>query len=168
MLMSELKLNLVYRRNYDNIDNLGVVNVEPTGPDSTGYYYPIALEMLDKLESEGVLVPMRHPSKKQIQLEQQLNRIKNLTIGNSRIWALDRLAMELEVEADMIQETHDGSDTHMEGAEEHVSKRVSDLRADALFLRRLEWDLRELHTAVHGDKDRSGKYDDKNWRGERP
>ena len=101
----------------------------------------------------------RHQVKRNLKLQQQLNRINNLMIGNERIWVLDRLAMECEVEAHMI----DVGDIW--------SGRTSpdQARADALFIRRLEWDLGELHVAVKGDTARrGGRYDQSEWRGERP
>ena len=99
--------------------------------------------------------------KRNDKLQQQLNRIKNLTIGNTRIWEFDRLAMELEIEAELLLETHDANDD--------MKIRRIKLLADALFLRRVEFDLGEIHIAVHGDTNRrGGKYDQANWKGPRP
>ena len=92
-------------------------------------------------------------SKTELKLQQRLNRISNIMIGNQRIWELDRLAMELGVEAALVTD-----DTRRDG-----------LLEDALFLRRLEWDLGELHVAVRGDTNRrGGRYDQTEWKGTRP
>ncbi len=96
-------------------------------------------------------------------LQERLNRIAKFTIGNARIWQLDRLAMECEVEADtcaVLDETVEGK---------IVKDQEAQFRADALFIRRLEWDLGELHVAVKGDTNRrGGRYDQSLWRGPRP
>ena len=65
----------------------------------------------------------------------ELNRYRKLTVGQERIWTLGRIAMMSEVDADNA----DGSGWDKNG-----------LRADALFLRRLAWDLEAQHDAVHG------------------
>ena len=93
---------------------------------------------------------MSDRSTKEPQLQHSLNRISNIMIGNQRIWELDRLAMELGVEAALVTD-----DTRRDG-----------LLEDALFLRRLEWDLGELHVAVRGDTNRrGGRYDQAEWKG---
>jgi len=117
-------------------------------------------------------------AKQNQKLQQQLNRITNLMIGNTRIWALDRLAMEMEVEAELIVEKHDfkkhpltGSDVIDPDKVERVEaiERFNQLMVDALFLRRLEWDLGELREAVRGDTPRrTGRYGTDNWKGPRP
>ena len=102
--------------------------------------------------------------KRATKLQERLNRIAKFTIGNARIWQLDRLAMECEVEADTYAE-------HIDEAkpEKVVIDREAQFRADALFIRRLEWDLGELHVAVKGDTNRrGGRYDQSLWRGPRP
>ncbi len=97
-------------------------------------------------------------------LQQRLNRISNVMIGNQRIWELDRLAMELEAEAHEIESAFDSTDMN-----EIRLAQVAQCRADALFLRRLEWDLGELHVAVRGDTARrGGRYDQAEWKGQRP
>jgi len=64
--------------------------------------------------------------------------------------------MECDVAADMV----DCGD--MDGD-------ADGLRADAVFLRRLEWDLGELHVAVRGDTARrGGRYDQSQRKGTRP
>ena len=99
---------------------------------------------------------MSEATKRELRLQQRLNRIANLMIGNERIWMLDRLAMESDVAAELVDA----------GA---IPGDAEQMRADAVFLRRLEWDLGELHVAVRGDTNRrGGRYDQSEWRGERP
>ena len=110
-------------------------------------------------------------AKQNQKLQQRLNRITNLMIGNERIWAFDRLAMELEVEAELIYDdwTLGAEITEGEVSRLEALDRYSQFKADALFLRRLEWDLGELHVAVKGDTARrGGRYDQSEWRGSRP
>ena len=104
-------------------------------------------------------------SKSELKLQQRLNRISNVMIGNQRIWNLDRLAMELEIEADRIERYIGTSED-----EPPLSlNEIAELRRDALFLRRLEYDLGELHVAVRGDTARrGGRYDQSQWKGQRP
>jgi len=75
--------------------------------------------------------------------------------------------MELEVEADGIEGSY--SDDAPHAITPDRQDRVNQLQADALFLRRLEYDLGELHVAVRGDTNRrGGRYDQSEWRGKRP
>lgn len=103
-------------------------------------------------------------------LQERLNRISNAMIGNARIWELDRLAMECEVEADRLQKRLETPFTHRTVDEyDRLATEITQLRADALFIRRLEWDLGELHVAVKGDTNRrGGRYDQADWKGPRP
>ncbi len=64
-----------------------------------------------------------------------LNRYRKLTVGQERIWTLQRIAAMTEYDADNTDES---------GGDE------KSLRADALFLRRLAWDLEAQHDAAHG------------------
>ncbi len=103
-------------------------------------------------------------------LQERLNRISNAMIGNARIWQLDRLVTELEVEADKLQLRLDTPFTGrtVEGYGRLVEQ-IRELRADALYLKRLEHDLGTLHVAVKGDTNRrGGRYDQANWKGPRP
>ena len=138
--------------------------------------------MTDEVLAEGqrLFDEVKQLKKQNMKLQQQLNRITNLMIGNERIWVLDRLAMELEVEADLLSEKPIGVATSSAGPGETVQmvtslpsligyERINQFKADALFLRRLEWDLGELHVAVKGDTARrGGRYDQSEWRGSRP
>jgi hypothetical protein len=122
---------------------------------------------------------IRRERKECKKLQQRLNRITNLMIGNERIWVLDRLAMELEVNAalldtdlavDAMNALKHPDKNHM-GSDQRARKQAyaDQMREDTLFLRRLEWDLGELHVAVKGDTNRrGGRYDQANWKGVRP
>ncbi len=102
--------------------------------------------------------------KKNHKLQERLNRIANVMIGNRRIWELDRLAMELGVEADMLADAL--PDNPPPGPD---LDRLNALREDVLFIQRLEYDLGTLHVAVRGDTNRrGGRYDQADWRGPRP
>ncbi len=74
-------------------------------------------------------------SKQERRQQDALNRFRKLTIGQERIWRLQRIALMTEHDADDVDET---------GWDEAL------LRLDALFLRRLAWDLEAMHDAVHG------------------
>jgi len=157
-----------YRINHDRIDAFGI-EYDPDGNPS----YPIAAEYIDNLKKAGILIRDKQVEKDQ----QKLNRIRNLTIGRSRCYELDRLAMELEVEADLIVEEYDFMKHPLTG-KDHIEpagvdrvlaiERFNQLKADALYLRRLEYDLLSLNNAVNDHTSRAGKYDPDNWRGERP
>lgn len=91
--------------------------------------------------------------------QDRLNRVHKLLPGATRIWNLDRIAIELEAEAECLRE-------------ENVPYADPEgLERDALYLRRLEYDLISLREAlgrhVRGSKNR--KYDPSQWpRGPRP
>ncbi|KKM70954.1 hypothetical protein LCGC14_1435480 [marine sediment metagenome] len=124
-------------------------------------------------------VRVRTLERRNRKLQERLNRISNAMVGNQRIWQLDRLAMELEVGADLLEKVI-ADDLAMSGTKDDGKMMSSDdrymayvrvemLRADALFIRRLEWDLGELHVAVRGDTNRrGGRYDQSQWKGKRP
>lgn len=98
-------------------------------------------------------------TKAERKLQERINRIKNLTPGKARIWNLDRLAMELDLYADWLEETGE-HDSDPDG-----------LRQDATFLRRLQHDLAQLREAVRGDPRKDAiraKYDPANWPQQRP
>jgi hypothetical protein len=137
--------------------------------------------MTDEVLAEGqrLFDENKRLKKQNLKLQQQLNRIDNLMIGNERIWELDRLAMELEVNTALLDTDlavdamnalkHPDKD-HMRSDQRARKQAYADqMREDTLFLRRLEWDLGELHVAVRGDTARrGGRYDQSEWRGERP
>ena len=74
----------------------------------------------------------------------KLNRISNLIPGNTRIWKLDDVARILAMDLD-----------HAVAHDAHPDA-VTELETLVLFVRRLEWDLGELHTEVRGATNRRG------------
>ncbi len=73
-------------------------------------------------------------------LTDKLNRYRNVLPGRKRLITLGRIAAMLEYEADEdARITPDGS-------------LVASMRADALFLRRLEWDFEQAIDVVHEPK----------------
>ncbi len=109
-------------------------------------------------------IQIRTLEKRNHRLQERLNRIANVMIGNRRIWELDRLAMECEVMADGIEK-----DITAGKLAQSCTESVALFRTDALYLKRLEHDLGTLHVAVRGDTNRrGGRYDQADWRGPRP
>lgn len=98
-------------------------------------------------------------TKTERKLQDQLNKVRKHLPAAQRIWNLDRIAMEMEAEADTLEEAGD------------QNQDPDGLRADALYLRRLEYDLITLREAI-GQTVRGGnnrKYDPSQWpRGPRP
>lgn len=94
---------------------------------------------------------------------EHLNRIRNNIVGNQRIYYLDTIAVTLSTDAELARQ--DG--------EELVAV---DLEKQALFIQRLQYDLRKQHTAINDLKPKrvgrvdyaAGKYDPDNWGGPRP
>ena len=86
---------------------------------------------------------LRHEQRLNRKLQSKINRYNKLIPGRSRVWELNRIAMELEAEG------------------------IAD---DALFIRRLEYDLVTLNDAKRAPKGGGNpKYDPAQWpRGERP
>ena len=78
-------------------------------------------------------------TKNERKLQDKLNRIMRLLPGKQRIWELDRIAMELDMEADSIED----------------ARMAPGLRNDALYLRRLEWDLAEMRDELRGNARRT-------------
>ena len=70
-------------------------------------------------------------------LKDKLNRFAKLVPGSQRIWQLDSIAMELEFDAEEYSETE---------AEKAA------LNDQALFMRRLQWDLHQLRNTVRGPR----------------
>ncbi len=120
---------------------------------------------------QDLRIRVRTLERRNRKLQERLNRISNAMVGNQRIWQLDRLAMECEVEADLAVAEYnlDEDIPHVSVDSRLAIEREARCRADALFIRRLEWDLGELHVAVRGDTNRrGGRYDQSQWRGQRP
>ncbi len=91
---------------------------------------------------------------------ERLNRVRKLTPGRARTRELDRIALELEYEADTRERLHGlgilgtWMDLAWSCGCEYLSgpcEAAAGLRLDALFLRRLAWDLGELRDAVRGE-----------------
>jgi hypothetical protein len=78
-------------------------------------------------------------------LEDKLNRFAKLVPGSQRIWYLDTIAMEMEYEANIL-------DT------EHRDDEADGVRKNALFMRRMQWDLHQLRNTVRGP--RGGRMED--------
>lgn len=98
-------------------------------------------------------------AKAERKLTDRLNRIRKHLPSAERIWNLERIAVELEAEAEMMRKA---GDPHQD---------PDGLEKDALFLRRMEYDLITLREAI-GETVRGGnnrKYDPNQWpRGPRP
>ena len=72
-----------------------------------------------------------------------LNRFRKLAIGQDRIWTLQRIATFAEADAD-LQKRQD-----VEALGVTFRFDAEEAKADALFLRRLAWDLEAMHDAMH-------------------
>ena len=86
---------------------------------------------------------LRHEQRENRKLQSKINRYNKLIPGRTRVWELNRIAMELEAEG------------------------IAD---DALFIQRLEYDLVTLNDEKRAPKGGGNpKYDASQWpRGERP
>ncbi len=120
----------------------------------------VATAVGDVDEDEVLLLDrqVRYLTRRVNQLEQQLNRVGNLTPGRGRIFKLDHVAMLLEYDAD----TNESCGVDPES--------VATSRDLATFVRRLAWDLGEIRDAVRGDTRRSisSRNDPTQWKGPRP
>ena len=105
----------------------------------------------------AVIEEHRHTTKLERKQQDTLNRIKNLVPGLKRIYEIERVATELRMEADFRQE------------ENNLEPEVADrLRADALLLERIAWDLHEMRRTIRPVRVPVGRYDPEHWRGARP
>ncbi len=75
-------------------------------------------------------------------LNDKLNRFRNLTPGRKRLYALGRIAAMMEADADMMDED----------LNERPFIDGEAVRADALYLHRLQWDLEQLREVVYPSK----------------
>lgn len=82
---------------------------------------------------------IRAQSRQLRKMQDQLNRFTKLVPGSQRIWELDRIAMEMEYEADQLDI-------------EHRSDEAEGVRKDVLFVRRLQFDLHQLRDTVRGPR----------------
>ncbi len=119
-----------------------------------------------RLDADRRLVQVES-TKLERKLRDALNRILKLVPSMHRLQVLDRIAMELDAEAEVMEK---------QAAGREPTGIPEGLRADALFLRRLEYDLtsmREVKASVKPKKKStmraSSKYEPSQWpRGERP
>ena len=79
--------------------------------------------------------------KRNRKLNDKLNRYRNVLPGRKRLITLGRIAAMMEAEADFAE--RDPKPPHV------VPIDWRGLRADALFLRRLEWDFEQAIDVVH-------------------
>jgi len=100
---------------------------------------------------------LRHEQRLNRKLQSKINRYNKLIPGRSRVWELNRIAMELEAAARVVYPRMTTED-----AESMID--------DALFIRRLEYDLVTLNDEKRAPKGGGNpKYDPAQWpRGERP
>ena len=116
--------------------------------------------MSDTTREERRIAQRRKADRK---AREHLNRIRNTTPGLGRIYRLDDVRTVLATDAMLADK-----DGELNFAD--------DLRALALFVERMEYDLvahraavRNEHTRKGGHVDyKRGKYDPENWRGPRP
>ena len=117
-----------------------------------------------RLDADRRLVQVES-TKLERKLRDALNRILKLVPSMHRLQVLDRIAMELDAEAEVLNELSISAHGDGEG-----------MHADALFLRRFEYDMtsmREVKASVKPKKKStmraSSKYEPSQWpRGERP
>jgi len=83
-------------------------------------------------------------TKRERRQRDELNRFRKLTIGQDRIWTLQRIATFAEADVDLEKRR----DVEASGISFRFD--VEGSKSDALFLRRLAWDLEAQHDAVHG------------------
>ena len=100
---------------------------------------------------------LRHEQRENRKLQSKINRYNKLIPGRTRVWELNRIAMELEAAARVVYPRMTTED-----AESMID--------DALFIRRLEYDLVTLNDEKRAPKGGGNpKYDERQWpRGERP
>jgi len=90
-------------------------------------------------------------TKQERRLQDRVNRFRKHLPSAKRAYELDRIAAELDGEADRMEKQGDPNQDH------------AGLRADALFLRRLRYDLVSLRLAVEsaGEALAKAKMDEK-------
>lgn len=105
---------------------------------------------------------VKHLERVNRKLTERLNRIRNLTPGRRRVWALDEVAMLMQMDADEMHGRAEVDDI------DGLAQEADRCEGYALYLRRLEHDLSELRDAVRGEKRRMSRNDPRHWKGERP
>ena len=109
-------------------------------PDGDGIQTMVmsASELVDLFnEQERRIANLEKRNRK---LTDRLNRFRNMTPGRKRLYALGRIAAMLEYEAD--------EDAKLAP----LGSLVVEMRADALYLHRLQWDFEQLREVVYPSK----------------
>ena len=88
-------------------------------------------------DQETLIATLERENRK---LNDKLNRFRNLTPGRKRLYALGRIAAMMEYEAD--------EDAKLAP----LGSLVVEMRADALYLHRLQWDFEQLREVVYPSK----------------
>ena len=91
---------------------------------------------------------IRELEKQNRKLTDRLNRFRKLTPGRQRLYALGRIAVFMEADADMASEDPNERFVIDGGA----------ARKDALYLHRLQWDLEQLLDVVRPSKQPSHEW----------
>ena len=98
-------------------------------------------------EQEILIVNLERQNRK---LNDKLNRFRNMTPGRKRLHTLGRLGAALEYEADeLLLDRERRFDESSEAVLAFRTIAVDALRADALYLHRLQWDLEQLREVVY-------------------
>ncbi len=93
-------------------------------------------------EQEILIVNLERQNRK---LNDKLNRYRNMTPGRKRLYALGRIATMMEAEADFAERKP-------KPPPNVVAIDYAGLRADALYLHRLQWDFEQLREVVYPSK----------------
>ncbi len=88
-------------------------------------------------DQETLIATLERENRK---LTDKLNRFRNMTPGRKRLYSLGRIAAMLEYEAD--------EDAKLAPS----GSLVAEMRADAIYLHRLQWDLEQLREVVYPSK----------------
>ena len=108
-------------------------------------------ETLDREQSLERFV--RHLERENRKLNDKLNRFRNMTPGRKRLHTLGRLGAALEYEADeLLLDRERRFDESSEAVLAFRTIAVDALRADALYLHRLQWDFEQLREVVYPSK----------------
>ena len=101
-------------------------------------------------EQEILIVNLERQNRK---LNDKLNRFRNMTPGRKRLHTLGRLGAALEYEADeLLLDREHRFDESSEAVLAFRTIAVDALRADALYLHRLQWDFERLREVVYPSK----------------
>ena len=111
-------------------------------------------DLRETLDREQELVRfVRHLEKQNRKLNDKLNRFRNLTPGRKRLHTLGRLGAALEYKAgELLLDREHRFDESSEAVLAFRTIAVDALRADALYLHRLQWDFERLREVVYPSK----------------